>query len=61
MSIQDWEWMFTDNADAEQIADAERELAERRDAPPVEEMAVFWEPEEDFYRRGAENNGRTMI
>ena len=53
--------MFTEDCCQAEIAEAERELAERRDAPPVEEMAVFWEPEEDFYRRGAENNGRTMI
>ena len=52
--------MFTGDGSPE-LEEAEREIAERRDAPPVEEMAVFWEPEEDFYRRGAENNGRTMI
>ena len=43
MSIQDWEWMFTEDCCHAEIAEAERELAERRDAPPAEEMAVFWE------------------
>ena len=43
MSMQDWEWMFVDDADAGEVGEAERELAERRDVPQAEEMAVFWE------------------
>ena len=38
MSIQHWEWMFVDDADVEEVGEAERELAERRDAPPAEEI-----------------------
>ena len=31
MSGSSWEWMFVDDADAGEVAEAERELAERRD------------------------------
>ena len=31
MSGSSWEWMFVDDADAGEVGEAERELAERRD------------------------------
>ena len=31
MSMRDWEWMFVDDGDVEEVGEAERELAERRD------------------------------
>ena len=39
MSMRDWEWMFVDDADAGEVGEAERELAERRDEPQAEEGA----------------------
>ena len=39
MSGSSWEWMFVDDADAGEVAEAERELAERRDVPPGRKFA----------------------
>ena len=39
MSIQHWEWMFVDDADVEEVGEAERGLAERRDIQPNQTAA----------------------